>query len=71
MSYTSIGELRQQLPTGHALCRRCLSVRVPDTRYLCNGCVAALNPPEVRRAARQEAVLHRVKQRLVAMKEAA
>ena len=68
--YTTIEETRRQLPTDHALCRRCLSVGVPDDRYLCNACTQALNPPEVRRAVREEAVLLQVMRQLQTMKAA-
>ena len=67
MSYTTVEEMRRTLPKGYALCRRCISVGVPDDRYLCNGCVEALNPPAVRRANKEQDMLRKVMRVLLAL----
>ena len=41
--YIPLAELRSRLPDGMALCRRCVSVGVPDTRYLCKLCTSQVN----------------------------
>ena len=41
--YVPLAEVRAGLPPGRALCRRCLKAEIPDTRYLCVWCKAAVN----------------------------